>query len=67
MNGDFLLDSNIVIAAFERERSVLKRLKRAENVFLPSVVVGELLYGALKSSRARANACCEYCLTPEAY
>jgi tRNA(fMet)-specific endonuclease VapC len=55
MNGDYLLDTNVVIAAFDRERPVLKRLKAAENVFLPSIVVGELLFGALKSSRARSN------------
>src|SRR5260370_37289682 len=55
MNGDYLLDTNIVIGAFDRDRAILKRLKRAENVFLPSIVVGELLYGPLKSRPARTN------------
>ena len=55
MNGSFLLDTNIVIALFERQRKVLQRLKKAAEVYLPSVVVGELLFGALKSGKVRSN------------
>ncbi len=55
MNGKFLLDTNIVIAIFAGERKVLHKLRRAPAVHLPSVVVGELLYGALKSGQARSN------------
>ena len=55
MNGSFLLDTNIVIALFERQRKVLQKLKKATEVYLPAVVVGELIYGALKSAKARDN------------
>jgi tRNA(fMet)-specific endonuclease VapC len=50
-----LLDTNIVIALFARERKVMQKLRRAAAVFLPSIVVGELLYGALKSAQVTAN------------
>src|SRR5438093_11754085 len=55
MNGKFLLDTNIVIALFAGERRVVQKLRRAAIVHLPSVVVGELLYGALKSGQVRSN------------
>lgn len=54
MPGDILLDTNIVIAVFADERKVLRKLKRA-TVFLPAIVVGELLYGALQSTRVGEN------------
>jgi tRNA(fMet)-specific endonuclease VapC len=55
MNGRFLLDTNIVIALFAGERRAVQKLRRAPAVFLPTVVVGELLYGALKSAQIRSN------------
>jgi tRNA(fMet)-specific endonuclease VapC len=55
MNGKFLLDTSIVIAIFAGERKVVQKLRRAAIVHLPSVVVGELLYGALKSGQVRSN------------
>lgn len=55
MNGKFLLDANVVIAVFERERPVLDRLTLTEQLFVPSVVMGELYYGAFKSTRVESN------------
>jgi tRNA(fMet)-specific endonuclease VapC len=51
----FLLDTNIVIALFSGEAAVTARLAQAGEVFLPSIVVGELLFGARKSSRVSEN------------
>ncbi len=51
----FLLDTNIVIALFAQEAAVLQPLSQAAEVFLPSIVLGELYYGAEKSARAEAN------------
>ncbi len=48
----FLLDTNIVIALFAQEAAVLQQLSRALEVFVPSIVLGELYYGAEKSSNA---------------
>ncbi len=55
MNGRFLLDTNIVIALFANEASVVEQLQAAEEVFVPAVVLGELYFGALKSRRSQAN------------
>lgn len=55
MSGRFLLDTNIVIALFADETSVKSNLAQANEVFIPSVVIGELCYGARKSGRVEAN------------
>ena len=55
MNGRFLLDTNIVIAIFAKDSSVLDQLAQAAEVFVPSIVLGELFYGAGKSSQAQPN------------
>ena len=55
MSGSFLLDTNIVIAFLTGETSVQERLEQAEEVFVPSIVLGELYYGACKSSRVEEN------------
>lgn len=54
MNGR-LLDTNIVIALFAGEPAVQEHLGQAEEVFLPSIVLGELYFGAHKSSRVEEN------------
>ena len=55
MNGRFLLDTNIIIALFANDISVREQLKKAEEVFVPSIAIGELYYGALKSSKVEGN------------
>ena len=55
MNGRYLLDTNIVIAIFNRESVVLKKLAETKEIFLPVIVVGELCYGAYKSKHSRKN------------
>ncbi len=55
MNGKCLLDTNIVIGLFAAEPTVMQGLREAEQVFIPSIVIGELYYGALHSTRAEEN------------
>jgi len=55
MSGKFLLDTNIIIALFADETSVKENLKAAEEVFFPSIAIGELCYGARKSARPSEN------------
>ena|SRR5215216_2035102 len=55
MNGRVLLDTNIVIALFARDETVLRELSNAESVFVPSIVLGELFYGAYESRRFDEN------------
>jgi len=55
MSGRFLLDTNIVIALFADEAIVKGNLAQANEVFIPSIVIGELYYGAQKSGRIESN------------
>ena len=55
MSGSCLLDTNIVIALFAGERSVLDQLSKQDEVFIPSIVIGELYYGARKSNHSKQN------------
>ena len=55
MSGRFLLDTNIVIALFAEEEAVMDRLADASEVFVSSIVLGELYYGAQKSARVEEN------------
>ncbi len=41
-----LLDTNAVIAIFANDAAVLALVSQAAECFLPSVVLGELYYGA---------------------
>lgn len=53
----YLFDTNVVIAALEQEETVTARLAEipAESLFVPVIVLGELHFGALGSSRAEEN------------
>lgn len=55
MIGKYLLDTNIIIALFAGEQSVLDQLRNASEVYIPSITIGELYYGANKSSQASNN------------
>ena len=55
MSGRYLLDTNIIIALFANERTVQDKLAQADEVFIPSVVMGELYFGAQKSVKATKN------------
>ena len=51
MNGRYLLDTNIVIALFAQEELIQEHLHQAVEIFLSSIVLGELYYGAERSIR----------------
>jgi tRNA(fMet)-specific endonuclease VapC len=55
MSGRYLLDTNIVIALFATESPVLDRVQEIAELFIPSVGLGELYYGAQHSGRAAEN------------
>ncbi|WP_244913234.1 type II toxin-antitoxin system VapC family toxin [Phormidesmis priestleyi] len=50
-----MLDTNIIIALFADEAAVKNNLAQANEVFIPSIAIGELCYGARKSGRFQAN------------
>jgi tRNA(fMet)-specific endonuclease VapC len=49
------LDTSILIALFAAETAIKEKLAQASVVFIPSIAVGELYYGAWKSQRRREN------------
>jgi tRNA(fMet)-specific endonuclease VapC len=53
MNGNVLLDTNIVIALFGSDQAVQANMKSAAEIFLSSTILGELFYGALHSDPIR--------------
>lgn len=55
MNGRFLLDTNIVIALIAKDSSVERGLASAEKVYVPSLVLGELYFGARASAQKDRN------------
>ncbi|HEY1628617.1 MAG TPA: PIN domain-containing protein, partial [Tepidisphaeraceae bacterium] len=54
MAGEFLLDTNIVIALFKPD-PIVENHSHGERLYLPSIVVGELYYGAIKAQRSSEN------------
>ena len=55
MNGNYLLDTNIVISLFDKDNSTIENIKNANKIFIPSVVIGELYYGAFNSFKKEEN------------
>lgn len=51
MNGDYLLDSNIIIDLFRGDKKVVSIVQKIETVYIPVIVIGELFFGANKSNR----------------
>jgi len=55
MNGSFLLDTNIVIGILEGDAAITGRLYPQMRLYLPSIVMGELYFGAYRSGRVHHN------------
>ena len=53
--GKLALDTNAVIAYREGIPAVCSHVDNAEVIILPVIVVGELLYGALNSTKIKTN------------
>lgn len=51
--GSVLLDTNILIALLAGEAAVLEQFNTATAVYIPSIALGELYYGAQKSAGPR--------------
>ena len=56
MSGkNYFLDTNIVVPFLNGENSILANIRKMELIHIPVIVLGELYYGAKKSSRFREN------------
>lgn len=53
--GDLALDSNAVIAYFQDDENIAAWIEASDALFFPVIVVGELEYDALHSSRPKKN------------
>jgi tRNA(fMet)-specific endonuclease VapC len=53
--GRILLDTNMLIALLAEEPAVVRGVQEAEAVHVPAIALGELHYGARKSTRAAQN------------
>jgi tRNA(fMet)-specific endonuclease VapC len=54
MNGICLLDTNIVVSILNQEVGIEQRLQ-GMSVVIPSIVLGELYFGARRSARVEEN------------
>jgi tRNA(fMet)-specific endonuclease VapC len=55
MSGRCVLDTNIIIALFADDPAIENNLAKATEVFVPSIAIGELCFGARKSGRVKEN------------
>jgi tRNA(fMet)-specific endonuclease VapC len=55
MSGSVLLDTSIVIELFANNPAVMQNLAATSQIFLPSIVLGELYYGAFQSQKVKEN------------
>jgi tRNA(fMet)-specific endonuclease VapC len=55
MSGTFLLDTNAIIARIAGDAAVQALLIQADEVFIPTIALGEMYYGAEHSGRIRDN------------
>jgi tRNA(fMet)-specific endonuclease VapC len=55
MSGRYLLDTNIIIALFASDAAVKTHLAETDEVFISSIAIGELCFGARKSTRVQDN------------
>ncbi len=50
-----LLDTNAIVALQKNDPAFLALLQQGDDLFIPTVVIGELYYGAEKSTRPAEN------------
>jgi tRNA(fMet)-specific endonuclease VapC len=57
MSGkNYLLDTNIIIGLFANDPSIIEKIKsHPSGIFIPSIVLGELFYGAAQSGKKEEN------------
>ena len=55
MAGSFLLDTSVVVDLFRKDTAVEQRTRDAAVIYLASIALGELYYGARKSRQYGAR------------
>ena len=56
MNGSrYLLDTNIIAALFNGETVIADKIDAASGIYIPVIVLGELYFGVLNSTKFKKN------------
>ena len=55
MSGSVILDTNVVIKFFGGDKSVVDNTALSDSIYIPTIVFGELFYGAYNSKNAKSN------------
>lgn len=55
MNGNYLLDTNIIIGLFASDTKIVEQIQQATRTVVSATVIGELYYGAYNSTKVEAN------------
>ncbi len=51
----FILDTNIIVAWLNGDEDIAVKIDKADSVSIPSIVAGELFYGAFNSTHVQKN------------
>ena len=55
MSGKYMVDTNIVIAFLNGDKEIAAYMEKSDEILLSVIVLGELLYGACRSTRYTEN------------
>jgi len=55
MSGKCVVDTSVIIQLFRADEYAIKLFHEAGSIYIPVIVVGELFYGAEKSTRKQEN------------
>jgi len=55
MAGKIVLDTNVVIRLINDDRGIADSIRGYQHIYIPSVVLGELYFGAFRSAKVEAN------------
>jgi tRNA(fMet)-specific endonuclease VapC len=55
IGNNFLLDTNIITAWLKGETTIANKIDKAKEIHIPVIVLGELYYGALYSTKVEKN------------
>jgi tRNA(fMet)-specific endonuclease VapC len=55
INGKYLIDTNFAIQLFSRLKTVEEHLSTDPDLYLSSIVIGELFFGAFRSHNVQQN------------
>lgn len=55
MSGSIILDTNVVIKFFGGDKSIVNNTASSNLIYIPTIVFGELFYGAYNSKNVKSN------------